>query len=249
RPRGRAAAALALYAIALAVFFGGPLLALTIEAFTVRRGMGGAGVPGIGNFLRLFAGAELPRALADTAATAVPAALLALAAGSLAAAGLRRGGRIGSCVLSLPLAVSGIVASLGWSLLFPSGGDALIVPVLAIAALPFVVKSLAGALATLDPSPPLAARILGAGALRATLEIELPAIAPSLLAGGAFAFAMAAGDLNAPIVLGRGDFEPLPLLLYRLASGYRFSEACAAGLFLGLLTAIVFFLKEGRSDA
>jgi len=249
RPHGPARMALAVYAIVLVLFFGGPLFALAVESFTVRRGMGGAGVAGLGNFVRLLTDAGLARSLADTALTAVPAASAALVAGSLVAMGLRGGGCRGSILLSLPLAVSSIVASLGWSIIFPRGGNALIAPVLALVAFPFVAKAVVGALAVLEVSPPLAARVLGASRLRAAVDMDFRAVAPSLLAAGAFAFAIAAGDLNVPIILGRGTFEPLPILLYRLASAYRFPEACAAGLLLGLITGIVFFIKEGRSDA
>jgi ABC-type Fe3+ transport system permease subunit len=34
------------------------------------------------------------------------------------------------------------------------------------------------------------------------------------------------------------------LLLYRLASSYRFNEACAVGIILALLTSTAFFIKE-----
>jgi thiamine transport system permease protein len=248
RPRGRALAALLAYALLLLVFFIGPLLALAAEAFTVRAGMGGTRAFGLGNFARLLGAPRAPflRSLGDTLATALPAAFLACAGGGFAALGLGRGrSAAGAVIASLPLAVSGIVAALGWSLLFPSGGNALVVAALAFAALPFVAKSVSGALAALDRAPSEAARTLGATRLRAALGVELPSVSPSLLAAGAFAFAIAAGDLNAPIMLGRDGFEPLPLLLYRLSSAYRFPEACAAGLLLGLLTLAVFFFKEG----
>jgi thiamine transport system permease protein len=65
-----------------------------------------------------------------------------------------------------------------------------------------------------------------------------------LLSSAAFAFSMAAGDANVPILLGKGDFEPLPLLIYRLVGAYRFPEACAAGVVLALLTGFIFFLKD-----
>jgi len=52
------------------------------------------------------------------------------------------------------------------------------------------------------------------------------------------------GDANIPLILGGGKRETLPLLLYRLTSSYRFSEACAAGIVLSLFTSVAFFLKE-----
>jgi ABC-type Fe3+ transport system permease subunit len=144
------------------------------------------------------------------------------------------------------LAVSGIVTALGWSLLFPQGGSGLVIVVLSAGVLPFVVKSVSGALVILGRGPAESARCLGAGPLRAAFGVDLASVRPAMISAGAFAFAIAAGDLNAPILLARGDFEPVPVLLYRLTSAYRFPEACAAGLLLALMTAAAFLAKEGR---
>ena len=245
RPRGAATAALAAYGLFLAIFFIGPLLALFAQALSVRGGPLGPVSFGLGNFGRLLApGSGFSSALAGSLATALPAALAALLVGSLGALALRRGGPLAKAAAALPLAVSGIVSSLGWSLLLPRGGLALIPLVLALGALPYALKSIAAALSTLERSPVEAARSLGAGPRRAALGIELPSVAPALLSAFAFAFAASAGDVNVPLVLGRGGFEPLPVYLYRLISSYRLPEACAAGVVLAALTSIVFAAKE-----
>jgi thiamine transport system permease protein len=93
-----------------------------------------------------------------------------------------------------------------------------------------------------------AGRTLGASPLRAFLTIDLRVIAPSVAAAAAFAFSITAGDVNVPLMLGMSEIETLPLLLFRLTAAYRFNEACAAGLVLGLMTGIVFFLKEKAID-
>jgi thiamine transport system permease protein len=245
-PRGQCLVLLIAYGLFLAVFFLGPLLSLLVEAFTVRRGLIGAAHFGFGNFTRLFAAGDsvFMAALADTLRTAIPAALLAGGLGALLALGLRPRGSAAKALVSLPLAISSIVASLGWSLLFPQGGLPLIVLVEASSALPFAAKSVLASLSTLDRKPIEAARSLGANRLRAALSVELPAIGPALAAALAFSFASAAGDVNVPLLLGPEDFQPLPLLLYRLTSSYRLPEACAVGVLLGLLVSLAFFAKE-----
>jgi len=80
------------------------------------------------------------------------------------------------------------------------------------------------------------------------MTIELRTILPSVAAAAAFAFSITAGDINVPLMLGMGEVETLPLLLYRLTAAYRFNEACAAGLILGIMTGFVFFLKEKVID-
>ena len=253
---------LVVYAVFLLVFFAGPLAALLAEAFTERRGMGGGGRLGFGNFARLLfggpqRGAEtgggnwmapqgpLLGALGDSLATALPAAALATVLGGAAALLLRgRRSRAMETALSLPLAVSGIVLALGWSFLFPRADRLLVVLVEAMAALPFVLRSLMAALAAIDRTPLLAARTLGAGRLRAALDIEARSILPAFLTASAFAFSIAAGDASAPLLIGVPGFEPLPLLVYRLVGSYRFPEACAAGIVLALVTGLVFFAKD-----
>jgi thiamine transport system permease protein len=251
-PRGLAAILLAAYALFLAIFFGGPMLSLLAQALSVRAGPLGAQHIGLGNFARLFApGGSFAAAVAGTAATALPAALIATILGSAGAFLIRRGGAWAMSAATLPLAVSGIVASLGWSLAFPRGGLALIPLVQALCTMPYVLRSVSAALSTLDRSPVEAARTLGAGRLRAAVGIELGAVMPSVLAAFAFAFAVSAGDLNVPLVLGQGGFETLTVYLFRLTSAYRFPEACAAGVVLALITSAAFYLKDrgGRTNA
>lgn len=244
-PRGGALAALLAYAFFLAVFFGGPLLSLLAQAFSVRSGPLGPAAFGLGNFARLGKGA-FSAAFLGTIATALPAALIATVLGCALAFALKARGSAARAAAALPLAVSGIVASLGWSLIFPRGGIALIPFVQALGSLPYVIKSVSAALATLDRRPVEAGRSLGASRLRAAVELELGAVLPALLAAFAFAFASSAGDLNVPLVLGQGGFETMSVYLYRLTSAYRFPEACAAGVVLGLVSSLAFAAKEGR---
>jgi ABC-type Fe3+ transport system permease subunit len=107
-----------------------------------------------------------------------------------------------------------------------------------------VLKSVAAALSTLENSPTEAARTLGASKPRAAVGIELGSVLPAVFAACAFSFAASAGDVNVPLVLGRGGFETLPVYLFRLTSAYRFPEACAAGVVLALITSAVFAFKD-----
>ncbi len=253
RPRGGARLALAVYGILLLVFFAAPLLALVAQAFMVREGRAGGFRPGLENFFWLLGeGGRGPLlgSLGDSLSVALPAAALSLLLGSILALLLngRKTARLGEAFLSLPLAVSGVVTALGWTLLLPDGGRPGLILVLALSALPFTQRSVSGALAALDRSPALAARTLGASPLRAALDIELRGILPAILQAGAFAFSIVVGDANATLVMGLDDYEPLPLLIYRLVGAYRFPEACAAGLILAALTGLVFFAKD-RKDA
>ncbi len=240
KPEGAARIALFAYFTLVGLFFIGPLVSLAARAMGGRGlrmyGIGGAG------------GESLLRALAGSLATALPAAILATAfalAASLAAR--RRGagtGRLMEFAFTLPLASSAALSAIGWGLLFPNGAVAAIAVAQAAMIWPYTARSISGALRALDDRRRLAARTLGASPLRAFLDTDFAVVLPSVLSAAAFAFSMAAGDMTIPLVLGRGDVETLPLLVYRLASSYRFEEAAAAGIALALLTGAAFFLKE-----
>jgi len=115
-----------------------------------------------------------------------------------------------------------------------------------VSAYPFALKAIQGALGRADERCVEAALTLGSGRLGAALRVSLPLAAPALLSGFAFAFALSAGDANALIVSPVPGFETVASRLYRLAGAYRFDEACAAAVLLGLATGLVFFLKDAR---
>ena len=260
KPRGAARSLLALYEFLLGIFFLGPLLATVVEAFRVPASLGGGASFGLGNFSRLLGGFQAPLfpAIAATLRLSGLAALTATLLG-LAASGslhfLRRAGTGGTLVRAielaqwLPMAVSPAILAYGWLFLSSSRATSLaLVAAQAAIAWPFVSRSIQASLRALNPKHREAARTLGASPLRAFVSVELRTILPSIAAAAAFAFSITAGDANVPLMLGMSEVETLPLLLYRLTAAYRFNEACAAGLVLGLMTGAVFFLKEKVID-
>jgi thiamine transport system permease protein len=148
----------------------------------------------------------------------------------------------------LPLAVSPALAAAGLSTIFGSAGRAIIVLGQLSIAWPFVARSMDASFGALERGKNEAARTLGATSTRAFLLADLPLVAPALASAAAFAFSMTMGDANIPLLLGGGRFETLPLLLYRLTSSYRFSEACAVGIVLAIATSVAFFFKEGTHE-
>ncbi len=261
-PRGPILVFLAVYAAFLVFFFLGPLLALMVQAFSLISGWDRFAGFGLGNFRRLFSGVNPPflRAMAGSFATAIPASIIATTLGIILAyarlilvdRGGRAQGRTGALPFdlagSMPLAISGVVTSLGWATIFPGGGAVPVILAQATMAFPFVFRGISGAFSSLEQAPRLAARTLGANPLTVFLTVDIPGAAPAIAASAAFAFSIAIGDVNAPLLLGSGEFLSLPLLLYRLVASYRFPEACAVGLVLATLAGMVFFLKERTTD-
>ncbi|MCE1196382.1 iron ABC transporter permease, partial [bacterium] len=251
KPKRGARAAIAAYEILIIVFFLGPLFALAAEAFTIRDSMAGAARFGFGTFARLLGpGAPLLRALLNSLTLSGLAAVLATLFGAALSATehYARSGRRSTWIALLPLALSPALVAAGLSAMFGSGGRAVIVIGQLSMAWPFVARSMEASFGALDRGKNEAARTLGAAPLQAFLRADLPLVAPSLASAAAFAFSMTMGDANIPLLLGGGRFETLPLLLYRLTSSYRFSEACAVGIVLAIATSVAFFVKEGAND-
>ena len=93
-----------------------------------------------------------------------------------------------------------------------------------------------------------ASLILSKSKLDIIWRVLLPVSKKSLISAFGFCFAISAGDTTLPLVLAIPRFDTLSLFTYRLAGAYRFNEACAAGVILGLICALVFVLT-GRLRA
>jgi len=241
------AAALA-YGLFIALFFLGPLFCVALESLVVKSGRFGAGLLGLANYAALFSSASFGRAALNTLALGLASAALAAALGFAFSIALKNcpSAFLSSVLPMAPLAVSSVVLAYGWSELLGGSSVLAIAAVQAVSAYPFILRSIQGSIGLSDERYAQAALTLGSSRLGAALKIRLPLALPALLSGFAFAFAISAGDANALIVAPVRGFDTLALLLYRLAGSYRFNEACAAAVILGLATALVFFLKDAR---
>lgn len=260
--------AILLYFSLIAVFFFGPLISLALEAFRVRTAHGSGSAFGLANFSRLFSGssANFAEAVWSSLAIGGAAALLATTAGLGFIASIRAGGASGenrrartrgirrwrrsrdrdACLVlaSIPLAISPAIVAAGWARLVSSGSVSAVLFGQAAITWPFVARYLSGPFESIGPHTAEAARMLGSSERDAFLRVEAALIAPSIASAAAFAFAIALGDANIPLIAGGGQVETLPLLVYRLTSSYRFSEACAAGVVLAALAGLAFYAKE-----
>ncbi|SEH36861.1 thiamine transport system permease protein [Halopenitus malekzadehii] len=166
-----------------------------------------------------------------------------------------RGRKLVDAVAMAPLAVSGIVVGLGLlrGLVFgveiagtriAVGGAVAIVAAHAVAGYPFVVRTVAPGLESLDRSLTESARALGASRLRALLDVELPLVWPGVVAGAAFAFAISTGEFSATVVLATGtDQYTMPIAIERFI-GRRLGPATAMGVVLLFVTTASFVVID-----
>lgn len=166
-----------------------------------------------------------------------------------------RGRKLVDVITMAPLAVSGIIIGLGLlrGLVFGIeiagyrlivGGAVAIVAGHAVAGYPFVVRTVAPGLETLDPRLLESARSLGASRVRALLDIELPLVWPGVVAGAAFAFAISIGEFSSTIILAEGANEyTMPIAIERFI-GRRLGAATAMGTVLLVVTSISFIVID-----
>lgn len=173
-------------------------------------------------YARLWANAEMQTAAARSLIIASATAVIATALGTAAAIALWRfdfpGKRVLQILLFPPIAIPWLITGTAMLIFFFSvgigrGTPALILGHVALA-IPYVIVVVAARLRTLDPVLEEAARSLGAGAWTVTRRITLPWIAPGIVAGALFAFAVSFDQFVVSYFLATPGDTTLPVLIY-----------------------------------
>ncbi|WP_122091234.1 ABC transporter permease [Halalkalicoccus subterraneus] len=166
-----------------------------------------------------------------------------------------RGRKLVDTVSMAPLAVSGIIVGIGllrgpvfgievagWRL--SVGGALAIVAAHAVSCYPFVVRTVAPGLESIDGRLVDSARALGASRMRALIDIELPLVWPGVIAGAAFAVAVSIGEFSSTVILATGTAQyTMPVAIERFI-GRRLGPATAMGVVLLVVTTISFVIID-----
>ena len=111
---------------------------------------------------------------------------------------------------------------------------------------PFMVLTLAGVIGRIDTRLEEAARSLGAGTLRAFVEVTLPLSLPGIVAGSLLVFALAISAYVTPYLMGGQQVLTLPMLIYQqVAATFNAAFAGALGV---LLLAVSIVLVIGYNN-
>ena len=245
-------AGLALVAIVIAV----PLVVLVEGSLVVDGGYG------LDHYRRLFeTGDLLPvsamRALMNSLAFAVVAAIVATTVGLSAAVAVVGGGRLGRWLEALtlvPLGVSAVTLGFGYLLAFTVldfRRSIWLVPLShAVIGLPFVLAAVVPSLRSIDPRLREVASTLGATPLAVRRAVEWPHIRNAAATGAGFAAAISIGEFGATSFLSRGeDSFTAPLAVFRLVSqpgAALRGQALALSVIVGLVVAVIAGLIEWR---
>ena len=142
----------------------------------------------------------------------------------------------------LPMAISSVVVGLVITLMVRRGNIACLVLAQTFLNWPLAFRVIYPQLTKINRDTMDSALLFSRNKADIILRLLLPVGRKSLLSAFGFCFAVSAGDTTLPLVLAIPKFDTLSLFTYRLAGAYRFNEACAAGLILGILCAFVFWI-------
>lgn len=182
--------------------------------------------------------------------------LFSLLMGFPAASALARPGKLERWLdplLMLPLGASAVTLGLGFIISFNRPPLRLLaspwlIPLAhTMVALPFVIRTLQPALASIPEHLRDAASVLGASPFRAWLAVDWPIIWRASLAAATFAFTVSLGEFGATALLTRPDYPTIPIAIYRFLSqpgGLNYGQAMAMATVLMVLATVGILLIE-----
>ena len=250
-----------LYLVLVFFIILGPILTVISQSFLVRTTRTGPAVLSLRWYREMLSppgglsgAALLAEAVRNSLSIASVTLLLTLIIGSYTAWVLSRHKLkypgLTESLIMMPMGVSAVVLGIGYLWLMRNEALNFLPPRISIVcahtviALPFVLRSLTPAMRRIRQDLLDAARMMGSGSFKRFITIELPLIRPGLISGGAFAFAISLGEINATLILSDAGITTIPIAILRLIGTYKFFSACALGAILIGICLLAFTLID-----
>ena len=152
-------------------------------------------------------------------------------------------------LIMLPLGSSAVMLGLGFIISFGrSLASPWFVPIAhTLVALPFVIRTLQPALASIPERLRQAASTLGASPFRVWQTVDFPILSRATLSAATFAFTVSLGEFGATLLLTRPEYPTIPIAIQRFLSqpgGLNFGQAMAMATLLMLLTTLTILAIE-----
>jgi thiamine transport system permease protein len=156
-------------------------------------------------------------------------------------------------LIMLPLGASAVTLGLGFIVTFnrpPVDVRSFpwLIPIAhSLVALPFVIRTLQPALASIPPSLRQAAAVLGASPWRVWREVDLPIAARAALVSAVFSFTISLGEFGATSFLARPEVPTLPVAIFRFLGqpgALNYGQALAMATLLMLVCAASILILE-----
>lgn len=155
-------------------------------------------------------------------------------------------------LIMLPLGSSAVMLGLGFIITYGKWlTSPLFVPLAhTLVALPFVIRALQPAVASIPQRLRQAASSLGASPLEVWKTIDLPILRRATLAAATFAFTISLGEFGATLLISRPEYPTIPVAIERFLSqpgGLNYGQAMAmASILMFLTTASILLIEKFR---
>lgn len=151
--------------------------------------------------------------------------------------------------IMLPLGASAVMLGLGFILSFGRAlASPFFVPIAhSLIALPFVIRTLQPALASIPERLRQAASMLGASPFRVWQTVDFPILSRATLSAATFAFTVSLGEFGATLLITRPEYPTIPIAIQRFLSqpgGLNYGQAMAMATVLMLLTTLAILIIE-----
>ncbi|MHA2134072.1 MAG: ABC transporter permease [Candidatus Thorarchaeota archaeon] len=245
-----------LYVVSLLVLVAGPFIAI-VQASVFDPFAGEYTLRGFSNLLTPGTGGgliPLLNSLSYSLLATILAVVLGLSLAYSHKTKIRPVPTLASSLTLLPLGVSAITVAYGLMLAItvPLGLNTnpwlIIVIAQTIIGLPFSTRAIEIALQNIDPEILDQADSLGASRLQKLFFVELPLLAPGILVGAVFAFAMAIGEMSATLFIALPQNTTLSIAIYQFLGVRRFVEAGASALVIAAVCFVAFLVIERFSE-
>jgi len=192
------------------------------------------------------------QATANSLGYAIATVVLSLLLGFPAALALAKPTRLERVLdplIMLPLGSSAVMLGLGFIISFGAWlSSPFLVPFAhTLVALPFVIRALQSAIASIPERLRQAAASLGASPLEVWKNIDLPILRRATLAAATFAFTISLGEFGATLLISRPEYPTIPVAIERFLSqpgGLNYGQAMAMATILMLITLTSILLIE-----
>ncbi|MCR4734432.1 MAG: iron ABC transporter permease [Treponema sp.] len=234
-------------AILILLFFWGPAISIVISALHKKKA--GLELWTFSQFTALFKNQNFWKAFANSLWVGIFTGFFSSLFGLIWALFVKLSGRQENPFFQtlplLPMAISSVVISWLATLIFHRGNPVLLIFLQVFLYWPIAYRQIQNGINSIPKDTDRAARLFSKNYLDSVIRVYLPSCKKFILSAFAYSFAVSLGDASLPLVLSIPKFDTLALYVYKLASSYRFNQACACGIILTILCLLVFsFTKK-----
>ena len=232
--------------ILVLVFFVAPGISIIVSGFTQRKA--NVEAASFYQYKHLFGDKAFLSAMANTCWIGISTGLLCTALAFLYSIIIRLNKLQKNVFLQtiplIPMAISSVVLAWCFSLIFHRGKPWLLIVMQTLLYWPVAYKQLQNGMNKITLETDMAVVLFSRGKIDSVVRVYFPACKRVIATSFVYCFAMSAGDATLPLVLSIPRFNSLALYTYKLASSYRFNQACACGTILVLVCGLFVILCD-----